>query len=588
MRQRSHRVLDRRLTFPGIAFLALVFGAPLLFLVWTSFGLPHFTLDNYVRFFTPGFVMLTVRTVLIAFVVMVVCVLVGLPVAYGIINGPRPWRVVLLVGIILPQVVSIIVLTFGWQVLLGRFGLITEFLRLVGIETGGFLESPVAVTLALVQVQLPMFVFPLLGVMRGLDKSVLRSSSSLGAGPAYHLLRVYLPLCRPGIEAGAVLSFVYGVGAFIAPAVLGGSGSSMLGSQIEWTVSQAADVGFAATQAIILGIIVFTAIALYQRLTGGSVRGVVDASSAGASAIGARPRSARLMDRVGRVMVPHRWFGHVARLIDRSGLSRFPLWMVPSALALVVLMLPLLVSIPVSFNPDRLLVFPPKGFSLRWYEEFFTEAWLQPLATSVIVGLLAAFIATVLTFLAAYGARRGGSARLTGFVGGLMIGPAVVPTIVSAVGLFGIAIRLGWNDSIGGIVVGHAMVIAPFAFIILSAGVQSVGDVTERSARSLGASRLTVYRRVVFPAFRGFLLTAFAVCFLTSFDEAAVSIFLSGLDVKTLPAKMFEAMLIQADPTIGVLGTLWIALALVGIAVYAVSRIIRRRAGGVRQARLGR
>src|SRR5581483_11295194 len=105
----------------------------------------------------------------------------------------------------------------------------------------------------------------------------------------------------------------------------------------------------------------------------------------------------------------------------------------------------------------------------------------------------------------------------------------------------------------------------------------------ERAAASLGAGRLTVLRRIVFPLVRPGVFVALFFTLLFSFDEAVVAIFLSGLHVKTLPRRMFEALLLESDPTVGVVATLSLALSvavLLGSArIGAIGRPARRAPG---------
>ena len=121
--------------------------------------------------------------------------------------------------------------------LLGRLGPINQALVLLGFRTEGILLSPAAVIVGLVHILLPLMILPVYSVMQGIDESLPRSARALGAGPAQAFLRVYLPLTLPGIEVGCVLVFVYGVGAFISPQILGGRSGIMLGVVIQIAMS---------------------------------------------------------------------------------------------------------------------------------------------------------------------------------------------------------------------------------------------------------------------------------------------------------------------------------------------------------------
>jgi len=502
---------------------------------------------------------------------------IGYPLAYSIAFSSPGVRRFLSLCVLMPFVTSIIVRTFGFMVLLGRLGPITKLTNTFGVGDGGYLQTPVAVVAGFVNFLLPLMVVPLVNSMRDIDRAVLRSGESLGAGPAYVFLRVFVPMTAPGIQAGCILTFVYGVGAFITPELLGGQSGSMIGSQIQVSLNQTADFGFAAAMATVLSVIVFLALVAYRLAFGGSVEWLVTRT-------GGAPTRKRRRTRAGSRFGAANAVGALARRLDSVPHLpwRFARYLV-SAVGLLVMVVPGLIAVPVSFSGTRALVFPPHGVSLQWYREFFTPDWLIPLRTSLIVAAISAVVACLLGLGAALAAERSSSRLLRSVTSGLLLMPAVVPAVVAALAFYLAFLRLDLTDTMLGLTIAIICMIMPFAYTIIAAAVRALDVRYERAAESLGASTFVVLWRVTIPMLKGSILSAIAITFLIAFDESAVSIFLSGLNVSTLSNQMFNATLQQTDPTIGVVGTLVLFTILLFLAAQALtrrfSRGARRRAG---------
>jgi len=163
----------------------------------------------------------------------------------------------------------------------------------------------------------------------------------------------------------------------------------------------------------------------------------------------------------------------------------------------------------------------------------------------------------------------------------LLLLPLLIPTVVAAVGLYLVFVRLRLTDSVLGLILAHTALAIPFAFAVMSGHMRSLDSAFERAAASLGAGRLAVLRRIVFPLVRPGVLVALFFTLLFSFDEAVVAVFLSGFRLKTLPRRMFEALLLESDPTVGVVATLSLGLSVLVLAGSA--RL--DHAGGVRDRR---
>lgn len=542
------------LAIPAVVFTLAVYALPMSVLVIQSFTGGDHPLESYTRILSnPAYLATIGRTLGISAISAALALVIGYPVAYVIATaGPR-LRAVLIVGVVAPYVTSILIRTFAWQVLLGRLGPVNALLEKVGLGPQDLLFTRLAVIIGLTHYVLPLTILPLVNVMRQIDRSQLAAAASLGAGPALAWVRVYLPQTRPGIEVALVLSFVYGVGAFVIPAILGGDAGSMLGVLIQSAIDQRADFGLAAAASALLAAAVLAVLVLYRAATGGSLESVAAPTAIGPSAARTRRRrTLGLLTRAGTA---------VARLLDRTGLSRRRgVLTAYSVLVCVLLALPQLVAVPVSFSSTRAMVLPPPGFSLQWYRNLFTPEWLEPLVTSFLIAVPVAVLSTALGTLAAIGVARGMGRRGQAGATVVLMLPLLFPTVVAAAAFYLSFLPLYLTDTVLGLVLAHTTIALPFAFALVTANIRALDPVYERAAASLGADRRRQLTRVLLPLLKGSVLTALFLTFLTSFDEGPIAIFLSGVDVDTLPRQMFAALTLQTDPTIAVVAVVSMAV----------------------------
>jgi putative spermidine/putrescine transport system permease protein len=250
------------------------------------------------------------------------------------------------------------------------------------------------------------------------------------------------------------------------------------------------------------------------------------------------------------------------RLKDRLWLYVF------SILVLFLLIVPSLVVIPMSFSGSQYLEFPPKTFSLRWYEAYFFSSsdtglgfndWMGATWTSVKVAVLTIFVATPIGTMAAYGLSNS-SARVRGILFPIMISPMMVPIILVAIGLFYFFVQFKMVNSITGLVLGHSLVAMPLVLIIVLSALRNYDMNQEKVARSLGASRLRAFFEITLPQIKFSIISACLISFLTSFDEVIISLFVSGGDNSTITRAMFLALRDQIDPTIAAISTVLIVI----------------------------
>ncbi len=257
-------------------------------------------------------------------------------------------------------------------------------------------------------------------------------------------------------------------------------------------------------------------------------------------------------------------------------LIRFMAW-----LALVFLIAPLLVIIPLSFNAEPFFTFTPdmlalkpQGYSLRWYEAIFNDpVWGQALVNSLLIGGAATVIATTLGTLAAVGLARSHSA-MKGAVMGLIVSPMITPVIIAAAGMYFFYAGLGLTQSHLGLILAHAALGAPFVVITVTAALTGYDWTLSRAGASLGAPPLTTFFRVTLPLILPGVVSGALFAFATSFDEVVTVLFLGGPDQVTIPRKMWSGIREQISPAILAAATL---LIIVAIALLVCVEWLRRR-----------
>lgn len=254
--------------------------------------------------------------------------------------------------------------------------------------------------------------------------------------------------------------------------------------------------------------------------------------------------------------------GWLARPVTQTQIThRGRLWLYAVAvLVMLFLVVPTLIVVPMSFSASQYLEFPPREWSLRWYQNYFNStAWMQATRTSLLAGLWTVVVATPLGTMAAYGLhasrwRFAGSATL------LLLTPMVVPVILIGIGVFYAYVKLKLVNSLLGLVLAHSMLAVPVVMMVVGSALKSFDLNQELVARSLGASRARAFWLVTLPQIRFSVVTAGVLAFLTSFDEIIVSMFVSGGDHSTLTRNMFMSLRDQVDPTIAAISTLIVAV----------------------------
>jgi len=258
---------------------------------------------------------------------------------------------------------------------------------------------------------------------------------------------------------------------------------------------------------------------------------------------------------------------------QRTGPGTIGVLVVATAV-LVFLIAPVVIIVIVSFSGADYLTFPPPSLSLRWYERFVgAPGWRQAIVVSAQVAGLTTVFATALGLLAALALVRG-QFRYKGAVYAFLLSPMIVPTIITAIGLYFFFAKLKATGSVLAMALGHTVLALPVVVIIIAATLQGLDVRFELAALSLGASRWLALRRITLPLIAPGVLSAALFAFLTSFDELLIPLFLSGVEVQTLTVRIWNSLLLEVDPTIAAVSSFLIA---VTCAVLGASALLRRK-----------
>ena len=240
---------------PSVFFLAVVFIFPISLFLSKSVFDPAPTLEHLVHLFdNPVYFKVLWITFKISFTVTLTALLIGYPIAYLLTVVSERARNLLMILVLIPFWTSLLVRTYAWMVLLGRQGIINQILTHLELidQPLKMLYTTFAVNVGMVQMMTPFMVLALFSVMKGIERGLLQAAGSLGASKFQVFTRIYLPLSLPGIGAGCLLVFIYSLGFFITPALLGGRKDVMLSMLIEEQVSSLLNWGFGAILALLL------------------------------------------------------------------------------------------------------------------------------------------------------------------------------------------------------------------------------------------------------------------------------------------------------------------------------------------------
>lgn len=256
--------------YPYVVWSAIFIVIPLLLIVFFSVtskvdGRFVFSFENFQRLFEPIYFTVFIRSIWLAVLSTVLCLILGYPIAYIISKLPIKRRNMLILLFILPMWMNFLLRTYAWMAILGRDGLINTLLGYIGIGPIKMLYTDGAILLGMVYNFLPFMVIPIYTVLIKIDKNLVNAAYDLGANKAQAFRKVILPLSIPGIISGITMVFMPAVSNFVIPNLLGGGKYMLVGNLIEQQFTTIGNWNFGSALSIFMMILILISMAFMSK-----------------------------------------------------------------------------------------------------------------------------------------------------------------------------------------------------------------------------------------------------------------------------------------------------------------------------------
>jgi putative spermidine/putrescine transport system permease protein len=251
--------------------MALLFIVPIALIIWASFTDPSPSLDHYTETFgNPLYRKVLVNTIVSAVGATIGCLAIGYPTAYAIYRAGGRLRVMMLIVVLFSYAVGTVPRAFSWLVVLGDQGIVNSvgYLFSDHYQPIPFLYNEFGVLVGMVHVLLPFMTLVLLGSMMRINPNLEAAARTLGASRMKSFLTIFLPLTRPGILAGTMLIFIYSLGFYVVPAVLGGASNTTIVMEIRDLSLRLGRWGLASALSTLVIVASTIGAAAYVRITG--------------------------------------------------------------------------------------------------------------------------------------------------------------------------------------------------------------------------------------------------------------------------------------------------------------------------------
>ncbi|RZL53734.1 MAG: ABC transporter permease [Variovorax sp.] len=258
-----------------------------------------------------------------------------------------------------------------------------------------------------------------------------------------------------------------------------------------------------------------------------------------------------------------------------------PLALAFNALVIAFMLAPLVIVCVVAFTPENTLTLPTTEFSLRWFRAAFAHPdFMQSFWNSLWLALASSTIATLLAVPAGMAITRYNFPGRD-FLNALFLSPLIIPHLVLGVALLRLFALVGGAGSFGFLVFAHALIVTPYTLRLVVAALVGFDRSAEQAALSLGASQMTVFKRITLPMILPGVTGGWLLAFINSFDEVTMSIFVTAPSTVTLPVRMYMYATESIDPLMAAVSALMVA-------VTAVAMIVLDRVYGLDRVLVGR
>lgn len=258
------------LASPYAIWSAIFIIIPLFLIVFFGFtksvdGQYVFTLENFERLMNPIYFKVFGRSIWLALLSTIICLVVGYPAAYIISKAKLSRRGTLIMLFILPMWMNFLLRTYAWAAILGKNGIINTILVALGLNAANILYSDLAVMLGMVYNFLPFMVLPIYTVLSKMDQDLINAAKDLGANPMQVFSKVVFPLSMPGVASGITMVFMPAVSTFVISKLLGGGKFMLLGNLIEHQFMTVGDWHFGSAVSIFMMIMILLSMAFMNK-----------------------------------------------------------------------------------------------------------------------------------------------------------------------------------------------------------------------------------------------------------------------------------------------------------------------------------
>lgn len=237
-------------------------------------------------------------------------------------------------------------------------------------------------------------------------------------------------------------------------------------------------------------------------------------------------------------------------------------------LVFLFVLTPIFIVVLISFTSRDMISFPPEGFSLRWYVEFFTvPPWMDTFKNSLIIAVWSTLISTIVGTLASLALK--GKTREHPRINSVILLPMMIPGVILGVSLLMYSGKIGLYGTFVPVIFAHCLWGTPYVYLIVSSVLQGIDPCLEDAARNLGAGRLKTFFLITVPLIKTGILAGALFAFISSFGEFIMALFLTAGGQTTLPVQIFTSLKYEISPVVGAVSSLFIALTIfvIGVAV---------------------
>jgi putative spermidine/putrescine transport system permease protein len=560
---------------PGLFFLVAAYFLPIFLMISLSFfrsqpgsGLIDYTfnLENFVRLADPYYFKILIRTFLIALATTALSLILGYPVAYLMVKCKPRYKNIILAIILTPLLTNVVARTLGLMIIFGNNGPVNQLIALMGLPKVAFIPGYPGIVLGLTQVFIPYMILSIKSVLENINFNLEDAAKDLGCGKIQSFRKVIFPLSTPGIVAGSIFVFLLSFSSFVTPRLLGGGKIMVITVLIFQQAMTILNWPFAAAIDALLLCFSLTLVICFNRITG-RVEKMGDRSGI------YREINYETAFRRGIRKLKNKWYDFRCGLITRKErpltgdirkgfrMSGF-LLLALQILTLIFIILPLPVVILSSFSESSRITFPPKAFSLKWYEGLFVRTeYIRSFLLSIRLALITVAISLVLGTIVALALSRykfrGGEVLKT-----IFLSPLMLPGVIVGLALLRAFAMIGWVATFRGLVVAHILMSSAYVVRMVLSSLVGFDISVEEAARDLGASPFYTFLKITLPIIKPGIFVAALFAFIVSLDETSLSVFLAGGSTITLPVRIFSMLEHGVEPTVTAVSSLLIVLSL--------------------------